>query len=166
MIRPQVKTVREKSSRYLKWVKTQGCLAYMKAVILNGQTVVNTCSGPIDPHHTVPRSLRGSDLLAVPLCRKHHDEVGTNTFQSAMFQHKYRVYFSDEILRLNDWFRREHPKPKKERKKQTRATKTIHHCASCRRPKHELAWDKVQETEDGRILYRCPTTNAQLEARK
>jgi hypothetical protein len=47
--------------RYLRWIKSQGCLVAGK---------VDECQGPIDPDHTTPKSLGGSDYTAVPLCRK------------------------------------------------------------------------------------------------
>ena len=59
---------------YLKWVKSFNCAMSSPECVL-----------PVDPHHTTPVSLGGSDYTAIPLCRKHHDEVhqhpeGNKTF--------------------------------------------------------------------------------------
>lgn len=53
---------------------------------------------PVDPHHVKTRGAGGSDLLAVPLCRVHHVEVGfrgSNTFQG-----DWDIVFSEIQLNL------------------------------------------------------------------
>jgi hypothetical protein len=42
------------------------------------------CIGPVDPHHVIYKSQRGSDFTVVPLCRGAHDEahkLGTEGFR-------------------------------------------------------------------------------------
>lgn len=61
-----------RSSEYLRFVSSHGCLV---------------CSGPSDAHHALGRrgkALKPSDYGAVPLCRRHHDELhreGSRTFE-------------------------------------------------------------------------------------
>ncbi len=56
---------------YLRWIKQDGCII-AKTDYLVGY---GDCSGPIDPHHVIPVSLLGSDYDAIPVCRKHHDQI-------------------------------------------------------------------------------------------
>jgi len=60
------KRIRWESAKYLKWVKTQPCACC-------GQTAD-------DPHHLIGwgqggMGTKAHDILALPLCRQHHDEL-------------------------------------------------------------------------------------------
>ena len=59
-----------------------------------------------EPHHVSTRGAGGSDLLAVPLCRRHHMEVhqiGTETFEQ-----EYDFEFRDAHIELLQDFIEEH----------------------------------------------------------
>jgi len=78
---PVPKKIRFKCREYLDFVKQYPC-------------IVPSCGrGPTDPHHAVTVGAGGSDLDAVPLCRRCHDRVdeGRHTFQR-----KYGVNFAKE----------------------------------------------------------------------
>jgi len=57
------KPSREENAAYLAHVRSLPC-----CLECGGQSL-------IDPHHVVRRSLGGSDLTCVPLCRMHHAEL-------------------------------------------------------------------------------------------
>jgi len=58
-----LKPKRFKSALYLDFIRALPCMF---------------CHSPppSDPHHVTTRGAGGSDLTAVPVCRKHHIEVG------------------------------------------------------------------------------------------
>lgn len=62
MLFPKPKTFRSK--KYLAYIKTLDCC------------VGYHCEGDVVAHHTEcgGKALKGSDLLTLPLCHKHHDE--------------------------------------------------------------------------------------------
>lgn len=78
-----MKRKRETDRKYLKWVKSLPCTFQS-----------DDCFGPIDPHHTVPRSIGGSDRTALPLCRKHHDRYQFGT------EHSVTPGFREVLKRL------------------------------------------------------------------
>lgn len=121
---PQPKPKRVTDRAYLRWVKTKPCLVSHSLINVD-MLPRDTCVGPIDPHHTKPVSLGGSDYMVVPLCRKHHDEAQCN---SLTFQNFYAIIFDYEIERLNKEYKREHPLPKRERKIKPRgyAKRVVH----------------------------------------
>lgn len=71
------KRIRWENPSYLKWVKSQSC---------------QCCCGPADdPHHLIGYGQGGMgtkahDSLAIPLCRKHHDELHRDP---RAFENKY-----------------------------------------------------------------------------
>lgn len=67
----------------LKW---EGVYPNMKPVV---REYVHVCSGPVDPHHSTKKSLRGHDHTAVPLCRLAHDEADRLT--NEQFRAKWGV---------------------------------------------------------------------------
>ena len=83
------------SAEYLLFVREYQCLV---------------CSQPSECHHTVFKGSGGnhaSDLLVVPLCRKHHAEVhalGSND----LFERKYTTHFETAIYRILKAFFRKH----------------------------------------------------------
>ena len=48
------------SKRYLAYIRGKACLV---------------CGDVGEPHHIISRGAGGSDLTAVPLCRRHHNEI-------------------------------------------------------------------------------------------
>lgn len=105
---PKVKRITDR--RYLKWIKQQECL-----LAIRGE-----CIGITDAHHVKPVSLGGSDYTAVPLCRKHHDEV-----------HHHAIHFVAEIVRLRQEYAALNIKPAKERKPRTCRPKVESYRISC-----------------------------------
>lgn len=179
MIRPQVKKIRDRSEERLAFVRDMPCLIISHGKCLDAFRFpflahAQMCDwnkleeAHCEAHHVYDgvqggTALKPDDSRTVPLCQSAHEEFHRIGKQS--FEAKYGLDLEAHIRRINAEFAKLHPsQPKKERKKQTRGTKKIHNCA-CRKD-HDLPWDKVQETEDGRLIYRCPTSNAELEARK
>lgn len=58
---------RETNPEYIAWVKTQSCIICGEKCFWGVQ----------DPHHPKTVATGGSDDLAYPLCRCHHNEAGT-----------------------------------------------------------------------------------------
>lgn len=79
------KPIRFEFRAYLDFVKEHPCC-------------VPSCGRhPTDPHHATTVGARGSDLDAVPLCRRCHNrvDIGRKTFQK-----KYGVNFVEEQVSL------------------------------------------------------------------
>jgi len=141
-----VKRRRITDRRYLKWIKSLGCLVAGK---------LDECQGPIDPDHTTPVSLGGSDYTAVPLCRKHHDLANRRDW----FQVRYSVLFQYEVERLN----REYPRLKqciRERKPRVRRDKKLVRAWAMLTPEGSIAFPifetlhEAQQRSSGKIV-RC-----------
>lgn len=80
---PKVK--RYLNEDYLNYIREQKCLE---------------CGNNAEPHHWKTRGAGGSDLLAIPLCRRHHVEIGQI---GSRFFDKYNwenTYIHDEMVRL------------------------------------------------------------------
>ena len=69
---------RYKNGAFLAFVRTLNCCA-CDNLVHSGRGV----DGIVEAHHVETRGAGGSDLKAIPLCRKHHSEihmVGVDTF--------------------------------------------------------------------------------------
>ncbi len=76
---------------YLRWIKTLEC------VVAGNESFPKTeCLGPIDPHHSIPVSVGGSDYTAVPICRKHH-----GMYQSSATARLIFLDFAASLRRLH-----------------------------------------------------------------
>ena len=76
------------SKRYLAYIRGKACLV---------------CGDVGEPHHIVSRGAGGSDLTAVPLCRRHHSEMESQG--KLGFWKKYYFERSDliDFLRGQVW---------------------------------------------------------------
>ena len=85
------------AEQYKAWITTLACL------------VDKDCYGRVDPHHLIAKGMGGTrgrfleqkDWSCVPLCRKHHDEVGWSKID---FEKKYKINLRAENKRLNGEF--------------------------------------------------------------
>ncbi len=80
------KITRETDKEYLDYIRSHACLIGI------------LCYGKVEPHHDPTVGAGGSDYTSVPLCRKHHSEVGQ--IGKKRFQEKYGVNFDKERVRL------------------------------------------------------------------
>ena len=78
---------------YTAFIKTYGCLI---------------CHKNPTPHHYYEKGRAGnhaSDLLQIPLCLKHHDELHKRFGSNATFERHYALHFQSTIVRLlKKWF--------------------------------------------------------------
>lgn len=119
MIHPQPRPQRIRDASYKDWITALPCLTTVRSGPDDGCTVTiypfginHECSGPIDPHHVIPKGggkvgSKVDDRRCVPLCRKHHDEAqsGRDNFEA-----KYGILFEYEILELQKRYKPEKPK--------------------------------------------------------
>jgi len=82
------KPVRLTDPDYLRYIKRQPCLLCPSA--------------SVDPHHTKTRGAGGSDYRALPLCRKHHEDLHRRG--AIVFALDYRIDLQAEQIRLLEMY--------------------------------------------------------------
>jgi hypothetical protein len=78
---PKPQRLRHKG--YIAWIRRQPCLIDR---------------APAQAHHSTSVGAFGSDLRAVPLCHRHHQEL--HRMGRVRFEEKYRLDLTEEILSL------------------------------------------------------------------
>lgn len=129
--------------RYLRWIKTKPCVI----AITDDLVGFSDCSGPIDPHHVIPRSLGGADTETLPACRKHHEQIQRLIqLRPALSLIAKRYY--DEYWRENP------PKARKERKRAMRVKIHVLNCSACGHS-HEVPWSKLSNNPQFGRMFQC-----------
>jgi len=80
------KPKREKSKKYLEYIKTLPCCCRD-----------HTCTGDVVPHHTTTKKVGGSDYDTIPLCATHH--LWVHSIGKTTFQDKHGCSFEEEIYK-------------------------------------------------------------------
>ncbi len=155
----QPKPKRIRDAKYLAWIRTRPCIF-----------LACPDGPPSEAHHVKPKGggkmgSKPNDRRSVPVCRKHHELAEANP-------DSYRTWFERSAIPTLSQIYDETDRvaPRKTRTLQPVA-KTINvveikHCP-CGVRMHTVAISKTRNWSDskGPLIYRCPVTNKEQEAR-
>lgn len=149
------KPKRERSRSYIDWVKAQRCFVYVQiGRILLTRPRAFECLGSVDPHHMIPKGggITGgkvADRRCVPLCRKHHEEIGA---LASRFVNRYGNP-EDHIAAYNREYDASHPPEPRKLRVITPTVKSLLIQCDCGKV-HRIAASKV--STDGQVVaYQC-----------
>lgn len=85
------KQIRETDPDYKKYLRKQPCIVWLDCIGVG-------CEGSVVVHHDPSIGAGGSDLEAVSICIKHHEEI--HKMGRGSFQKKYKIDLNREKVRL------------------------------------------------------------------